>query len=313
MLKLAPVLTACAVVLSAASAFAQVPGAPTGLTSVVSGTTVTLTWAAPSIGGVPTGYVVEAAVTPGGPVVATLNHPGLSISVPNVPAGVYYVRVRGVNGSGQSAPSNEVVVSVGGAGEGCPAPPLPPVLIVRSVGLQATVNWSSAGGCAPSSYVLYAGSGPGLSDIAIVNMGGALGLATVAPAGTYYVRVVGTNPSGSAVSEELTVRVAVNAETNTALPNTAVGVEVAVLQSGLYTGTLVWNDASINLDLFLAATGCPFPLPSGCQLAASNGIGVATEQVSRPVTVGQTYRLWVVNFSLRTTSFTVFTNIGGAP
>ena len=272
MLKQVPVFTAFAVVMSAASAFAQAPGAPTGLTSVVSGTTVTLTWAAPSIGGVPTGYVVEAAVTPGGPVVATLNHPGLSISVPNVPAGVYYVRVRGINGSGQSAPSNEVVVSVGGAGEGCPALPLPPVLIVRSVGLQANVSWMSSGGCAPSSYVLYAGSAPGLSDIAVVNAGGSLGLATPAPAGTYYVRVVGTNASGSAASGELTLRVAANAQTDTALPSTAVGVDVLALQTGLYLGALVWNDPSINLDLFLAASGCPYPLPSGCQLAASNAI-----------------------------------------
>jgi hypothetical protein len=313
MSKPASVLIAFAVVMSAASAFAQVPGAPTNLTSAVSGTTVTLTWGAPSVGGVPTGYVVEAAATPGGAVVATLNTAGVSVTVGDVPLGVYYVRVRAANGSGQSAPSNEVVVAVGGAGTGCPAPPLPPVLIVQSVGLQATVSWSSGGGCAPSTYVLYAGSAPGLSDIAVVNMGGSLGLATPAPPGTYYVRVIGTNPSGSAVSEELTVRVAVNAQTDTALPNTAVGVEVLALQTGLYTGTLLWNDATINLDLFLAASGCPYPLPSGCQLAASTSIGVASEQVSRPVIVGQTYRLWVVNSSLRTTSFTVFSNIGGAP
>jgi hypothetical protein len=250
---------------------------------------------------------VEAAAAPGGPVIASLNTVGVSVTVPGVPFGVYYVRVRAINGSGQSGPSNEVVVSVGGAG--CPAPPLTPVLIVRSVGLQATVSWTSGGGCAPSSWVLYAGSGPGLSDIAIVNMGGGLGLSTPAPAGTYYVRVVGTNASGSAASEELIVRVAANAQTDTALPSTAVGVEVLALQTGLYTGNLVWNDATINLDLFLAASGCPYPLPSGCQLAASTSIGVASEQVSRPVIVGQTYRLWVVNSSLRTTSFTVFSTI----
>ena len=285
-------------VLLATSALAQ--GAPQNLTSAVNGTTVTLNWTSP--GGAVSGYVVEASVVPGGPLVASLAVGGTTLVVPNVPPGVYFVRVRALSGGAQGAPSNEVTVSV--TGTGCPAPPLPPQLIVRATGFNVSLNWGASGGCAPSSYVLQAGSAPGLADIAQVNAGGQLGLSAVAPAGTYYIRVIGSNAFGTAVSQELVARVAVNNVTDTVLPGDALFFDVTITQTGTYQGTLVWDDPSIDLDLYLTTPGCPYP-PTGCTVAISDRTGVSVEQVSLPVATGQVYRLWVDNFTNRATAFTI--------
>lgn len=295
--------------LVAAPVHAQAPGAPQNLTANVSGSNVTLSWSAPASGGSPTGYSVEAAIAPGGAAIATLSVSGISITVPGVPNGTYYVRVRASNGSGTGPVSNEVTVSVGGA---CTGAPLPPSLRVRSVGPQAVVTWGSSGGCAPTNYVLSAGSAPGLSDIVVVNAGGELGLSAIAPPGTYYVRVAGSNSFGTAVSQELTVRVAVNAQTDTLTANQAVAFDFLVTQTGNYDAVLIWDDPSVNLDLFLTTAGCPVP-PAACLLTQSTAVGTSTEQVSRAVTAGQTYRVWVTNVGARTTSFTIFNTIGGVP
>ena len=287
--------------LLATSALAQV-AAPQNLTNVVTGTTVTLTWTAPA--GAVTGYVVEASVVPSGPLVASLAVGGTTLVVPNVPPGVYFVRVRALSGGAQSAPSNEVTVSVTGGSSGCPAAPLPPQLIVKATGFNVSLNWASSGGCAPTSFVLQAGSAPGLANIAQVNAGGQLGLSAVAPAGTYFIRVIGSNAFGTAVSQEMVARVAVNNVTDTILPGDALVFDVTLTQTGTYQGTLVWDDPSIDLDLYLTTAGCPYP-PTGCTIAISDRTGVSVEQVSLPVSAGQVYRLWVDNFTNRATSFTI--------
>ena len=285
--------------LLASTAFAQV-SAPQNLTSTVNGTTVTLTWS--SSAGAVTGYVVEASVLPNGPLVASLPVAATSVTVPNVPLGVYFVRVRALNGGIASPPSNEVTVSVTG-GTGCPAPPLPPQLIVRAVGPSVTLNWASTGGCAPSSYVVQAGSAPGLADIAQVNVGAQNGLSAVAPTGTYFIRVVGTNAFGAATSDELTARVAVNNVTDTIQPFNFLFFDVTLTSTGTYQVAQVWNDPTIDLNLYLTTAACPYP-PTGCTLAASNQTNTNTEVVALPVQAGQTYRLYVENLSTRTTSFT---------
>jgi hypothetical protein len=268
------------------------------LTASVDGSTVTLTWAG-------AGSSVEAAVVPGGAVVASLPVSGNSLTVPNVPSGTYYVRVRGGGGV-----SNEVAVSV--SGTGCPGPPLPPRLIVRSTGFAAQALWSSGGGCPPTSYTLFAGSGPGLSDITVVNSGGPSGVGATAPPGNYYVRVLGTNQYGSAMSDELLLRVAANALSDTVSALGAVAHDIQATQSGNYQATLVWSDPSVDLDLYFASAGCPYP-PGGCLLSISDATGTNSEAVSYGVAAGQAYRLWVDNFSPRAMSYTIYNAIGGAP
>ena len=105
------VLTLVIALAAATPAFAQAPGAPGNLQSTVNGTTVLLTWNASAAGTV-TGYLVEASVVPGGANVATLPVVGTSLTVPNVPPGTYFVRVRARNACGLSGPSNQVVVIV---------------------------------------------------------------------------------------------------------------------------------------------------------------------------------------------------------
>lgn len=188
---------------------AAAPDAPQNLTAVVNGNTVTLDWTAPSTGDAPTGYFVLASLSPGGPFIAALPVSATTLVVPNVPDGVYYVHVRAVNIEGASTASNEVIVVVPGGGGGCATPPdAPATLTGTAAGSVVTLTWAAAQGCPATGYVVQAGSGPGLSDIALINVTGATSLSASAPPGTYYVRVVGLNAAGgSAPSPEIVITV----------------------------------------------------------------------------------------------------------
>ena len=75
------------------------PAAPTNFRAVGNGFAATFSWTAPSssITGVPISYVIDAGVTPGGTIVNLPAGSATSVSVPGVPPGVFYVRVRAVN------------------------------------------------------------------------------------------------------------------------------------------------------------------------------------------------------------------------
>lgn len=162
--------------------FAVAPGPPQNLTANVSGNTVNLLWQPPTTGGVPSSYQVEASLSPGGAVIASLPVPGTTLVVPNVPNGVYYVRVRAVNADGVSNVSNEVIVVVPGGGGGCSSPPNPPQGLIGTVsGNVVTLTWSPpVGGCAPTAYAVHAGSAPGASNITVVNVGATTSLSATA-------------------------------------------------------------------------------------------------------------------------------------
>jgi VHL beta domain len=98
------------------------PGAPSGLTMSVQGTTVSFTWGA-SAGA--TGYLLEAGGQSGSANLAAVNLGAQTIFSASAPPGTYFVRMRATNGCGQSPPSNEVVVVIGG-GAPPPAPGVPP-------------------------------------------------------------------------------------------------------------------------------------------------------------------------------------------
>jgi predicted phage tail protein len=178
---------------------------------------VTLTWGAPSTGDAPSSYLLEASLSPGGPLIASFAVTNTSLVVTNVPNGVYYARVRAVNADGSSAASNEVIVVVPGGGN-CAVPPNPPANLTSSVfGTFVTLNWTApAGACVAAGYVVQAGSAPGLSDIAVINVGNVNSLSVSAPPGVYHVRVVALNGfGGSIASNEVVVTV------TTAPPNLA--------------------------------------------------------------------------------------------
>src|SRR5262245_5528783 len=192
--------------LCSVAALAAVPGPPAGLNADVSGNVVSLAWQAPSTG-VVTGYVVEAALSPGGSPIAALPIAQMSLVVPGVPNGVYYVRVRAMNAEGLGPASNEIIVAVPGGG-GCLAPPGPPTGVTgRAFGSLVALQWAApAVGCAATSYVVQAGSAPGLSNIAVVNVGPGPSLSAAGPDGTYYVRGLAVNAvGGSTASSEVIV------------------------------------------------------------------------------------------------------------
>ena len=86
-----------------------------------------------------------------------------------------------INACGTSTPSNPIEVIVGDA------PPAPANLRATVSGNQVTLAWDAVAGA--TSYVLEAGSGPGLNDPATLPLATTGLSVTGVPSGTYYVRV----------------------------------------------------------------------------------------------------------------------------
>jgi outer membrane protein assembly factor BamB len=91
-----------------------VPGPPSDLTASTSGSTVSLTWTAPTLGGAPTSYFLEAGSAPGLSDLASFSTGTLATTLitAGVPPGTYYVRMKAENATGPSLPSDEIVVTV---------------------------------------------------------------------------------------------------------------------------------------------------------------------------------------------------------
>ena len=183
------------------------PNPPQSLQSAVNGSTVTVSWTAPSSGPAPLGYQLEAGSAPGIADLAVLPTASTLLTFPGIPAGTYFVRVRSLGSGGVSTPSNEAVVVVGSGG--CTGPPPAPGQLVSAVnGRIVTLAWTVAATAnGPASIVIEAGSAPGLANLAVVPIDGALRtIAVQAPPGQYYVRLRGQNACGtSAVSNEIVV------------------------------------------------------------------------------------------------------------
>ncbi len=180
------------------------PLRPTALVATWVGTNVQLSWTAPSgsPAEMPAYYIIEAGSESGDTNVGTVNVGAATNFVVDVPPGTYYVRVRGVNDRGVSDPSNELVL------QGRGAPGTPRNLAMSASGNTVRLSWSAPNSGGPvASYVLEAGSGPGLSDLAVVDIGSATTFSTVVPPGVYYVRVRAVNARGSgAPSNQVTIR-----------------------------------------------------------------------------------------------------------
>ncbi|MBZ5555735.1 MAG: fibronectin type III domain-containing protein [Acidobacteriia bacterium] len=194
------------------TAGATAPGAPSGLTTTASGSSVTLTWSAPSSGDPVVTYIIEAGSASGLANLASFatGSTVTTFSTGGVPNGTYYVRVKAQNGSGTSAASNEAVLVIGVAS--CSSAPNAPTGLAGTVNAHTvTLSWNApSGGCAPTSYILQAGTTPGSSAVANSNVGNATSIvATGVPSGSYFVRVVAANAFGqSGASNETSLAVA---------------------------------------------------------------------------------------------------------
>jgi hypothetical protein len=193
-----------------------------------------------------------------------------SMTVTNVPPGAYFVRVRIENATGKSHPSNEVPFTIGGAA--CSQPLGAPTALIGTVsGTEVKLTWQApTTGCAPTAYVIEAGSASGLSDLIAFSTGTSAtsfsgsGVAN----GTYFVRVRASNEGvSSAPSNE--VRLAVGPSQCTAPPSAPTSLTASVLDSSV---TLRWG-AVAGVTTYLVEAGS---VSGASNLAASATGNAAT-------------------------------------
>jgi hypothetical protein len=182
-------------------AAAAIP-APTNFAATVSGTTVVLNWSASAAP--VTSYVVEAGSFFGSSDLASFDTgtAATSIAVLNVPARIYWVRVRARSGADMSGPSNEISVRVEGGN--CTGTLYAP-LSWRASGADSsvTLTWDLPNlGCPPTEYVIEAGSTRGATDLAHFRTGTPVPRydANGVGPGTYYVRIRSANDVGVSYS-----------------------------------------------------------------------------------------------------------------
>lgn len=177
-------------------------GAPAQLTASVVNSTVTVAWQ-PGPPPAAVSYVVEAGTAPGASDLGVLNV-GTARQVSSVlPAGTYYVRVRGIGPTGPGSVSSDVALTVPTVAT---APAAPGALTANVLSNGLLLRWTAATGNA-TTYIIEAGTASGASDVGAVTTGN---LDTTflgrAPAGTYFVRVRAANAFGqSAASNEVMV------------------------------------------------------------------------------------------------------------
>lgn len=182
------------------------PGPPINFQASAHDGVVTLSWQA-GPGGSPSGYVLEAGSAARLANLAVLPLAATSLTISGVPPGRYFLRVRAQNQAGVSAPSSEVPLLVAP-----PVVPGPPINLAGFVGGGRTVSlqWQppSSGGT-PTTYTLLVGSGPGLTNVAVIPLGATMAIsASGAPVGTYYIRVIASNSAGQSLpSNEITLTV----------------------------------------------------------------------------------------------------------
>jgi hypothetical protein len=161
------------------------PAAPTDLAAYVNGQSALLTWNLGSGGGAPTSLLLFAGTSPGASDVGTFPvGVGTQLSVPNVAAGAYYLRLAAVRNGALSAASNEVQF-VMPAGGGCSAPP-PRTFTSAVFGRYVQFGWQGVPGAA--GYRLDFSTSPGGAPSVSLPFGpGATGYAvTGAPLGVFY-------------------------------------------------------------------------------------------------------------------------------
>jgi hypothetical protein len=219
---------------------ALIPGPPGSFAVTTTGISAMFSWTAPTTGAAPAQYVIEAGSEAGLTNVAEIQTPNNLpwFTVPAVPPGTYFVRVRGRTAAGTGPPSQELMLVMGPNGR-CTELPGPPVLLTPTVsGNYVSLSWTAATtGSAADSYLVYAGSQPGASNLAAIDTrSAATSFDALAPNGVYFVRVVGRNACGNGpVSNEIRLTVGPDA------PGAPIGLSWTV-NAGIVT--LTWTAPS---------------------------------------------------------------------
>jgi hypothetical protein len=173
------------------------PAAPVNLRPSVSGSKVTLSWQRAATGGAPTAYYVTIGTFAGGSNIVNNYNVGNTLRVTGyLSRGRYYARVRAGNSVGMSPYSSEISFQVGAKTR-----PRRPLALAGSMQQGIVVlSWATPYGDnedSPTGYIIEAGSAPGLSNLASINVDDATTFRTTGvPAGVYYVRVKAVNEMG---------------------------------------------------------------------------------------------------------------------
>jgi hypothetical protein len=173
------------------------PAAPTLVSAAVKGTSAKVTWKAAPAGCPPTIYLIEAGSEPLLSDLATVRVPNAAttITMNGIEEGRYYVRVRGGNEAGLSAPSNELIANVGRSP--CGGLPPPPTGVFPDVkGTTVDLVWKAARR-SPVGYLIEAGPAAGGANAFIERTPTAATAFTVTMArGRYYLRIRARNACG---------------------------------------------------------------------------------------------------------------------
>jgi len=211
------------------------PGMPTGFTASVDRHVGRFTWNPAPFDNAET-YRLEAGLAPGATevVIPMLAVPG-AFQLPGVPAGRFFLRLRGVNQYGDGPTTEDVELVVGANGQSVPAAPRNFVAAVSNGVLDARWQPSGMAGEVVTEYLLEAGTAGGRTDIALpMGLAESTTIGNV-PAGAFVLRVRARNAAGTGPPsmEELVV-----SGNSPAPPGRPTGLVADVVGS---TVTLRWN------------------------------------------------------------------------
>lgn len=156
------------------------------------GNRLTFAWVAPATGFVPTGYEIEGGIA--GQVLATVptGGPATQFSVP-APDGTFFVRVVATAGALRSAPSNEIVVTVGGGS----APSPPENLLASKSGPTIVLSWTTVLDRGATTSTAITVSGPPSTLTAVVPPGEWTSFPAFPGRTEYNVMVAAVNAGGT--------------------------------------------------------------------------------------------------------------------
>jgi len=83
---------------------------------------------------------------------------------------------------------------------------------------------------------------------------------------------------------------------------------LTIPRNGNLTLRLTWQDPTVDLDLYLTIPSCTaslYPLSSCGVLLASDNASGTVETITRSVTNGEAFQVWVDNVSSRTANYTL--------
>lgn len=192
---------------------AGLTAAPLSATVSVERSLLTFGWRPPSTGA-PQAYRLDVGSAPGLANVASLTLDGQATSFQvATPPARFWARLLAVRDGRPSLPTPDIVIA---AAPGdvflCSGVVPPPEQLLASVaGGVVTLTWQapSTGGPPAAGFRLIAGTAPGLSDIATIDVGLATSYAVPAPAGRYYVSAITLNGCGTASDHSAAVTVVV--------------------------------------------------------------------------------------------------------